>query len=175
MANDLKETFDRKFLARLVRIARSRGIPHQDSEDLAHDVIADALRQIQQGIFRAESSIGTWLYQIVNGKVADYWRKKHLEERFLPVPAGGSEDSIEQVSFSSATAFQPDPLAVIGVQEALRRLSPRKRAILIMNKFRGFKLDEIAVRFRLRPGTVRREIFEAVQEISDYLNERTAK
>lgn len=43
---------------------------------MAQEVLADAIRQIQAGDFRERAALSTWLHTIMNGKVADYWRKR---------------------------------------------------------------------------------------------------
>lgn len=151
---------------RLVRIVRGRGIPFQDAEDVAQEAVADALRQLQKGNFRGQSQIGTWLVQILHGKIKDYWRHKIRGLRSAETEA--LSDRVGAV----AIANQPDYVLIEEVRQALRRLRWQKRVILLLNKSYGWTIEEISVRFGWNSGTVGRQLAEAKREFRELVARR---
>src|SRR5687767_12863727 len=56
---------DRRYRGHLEHIAARSGVPRGDCADVAQDALIAALGQIERGVFRGDSSIGTWLFTIV--------------------------------------------------------------------------------------------------------------
>src|SRR5271157_3485630 len=90
------EAFVKKFRGRVEWLAGRYGVPTEDCQDIAQDVLAAAVDQIQRNLFRAECTLGTWLERIVRGKVIDFNRSPgrrpvqgaRLDDRNAGGPAG---------------------------------------------------------------------------------------
>jgi len=62
----------------LCRYARTRVRDQAAVEDLVQETLLAAIRD--QGRFRDESAVGTWLIGILRHKIADHWRQVHRRE-----------------------------------------------------------------------------------------------
>ena len=155
------EFFDVKFRQRIEWIARRRGVREQDCADIAQEAMAAAYSQIQRGMFRGESGLGTWLEAIVHGKVSDYKRSPGRR----PIPSQNSKSNPDGKPEAKATEVflvsQPKAEVVLAVRELLARLPPQHRVILVLNKIGGYTIAEISRRLRWPSGTVGRVLAEA--------------
>src|SRR5262245_22987159 len=85
------EEFDRRFRARIERIAHRRGVPLDDCPDVAQDVLTDAVRQLRRGNFRGEASLTTWLHALIQGNVATYYRRRR-DKLLVPIDSLAEDD-----------------------------------------------------------------------------------
>lgn len=156
------ELFDAKYRHRIEWIARCRGVREQDCDDIAQEAIAAAFGQIQRGLFRGESGLGTWLEAIVHGKITDY--KRSPGKRPIPSETSHSNRESDERNLAVsefAMSSGPKPELVLAVRELLRRLPPHHRVILTLNKVGGYTIAEISRRLRWPSGTVGRILAEA--------------
>ena len=121
-----------------------------------------AISQIRRGIFRGQSSRGTWLYTILKGKVADYWRKAGAHT-LVPLEAmgGSAAGSLETLEKADCSG---NPELSIGVDEILQMLPARQRCLLILMEQHGYKIAEISEKTGWPTGTVGRVLAEARKE-----------
>jgi len=123
--------------------------------------MAAAFNQIQRGMFRGESGLGTWLEAIVHGKVTDY--KRSPGKRPLPSQNPGLDQDGRRHEIEPVLAARPRPEEVLAVREILQRLPRNHRVILTLNKVGGYTIAEIGRRLRWPSGTVGRVLAEAQQ------------
>jgi RNA polymerase sigma factor (sigma-70 family) len=155
---DAERSFERRFGPRFELIARYAGVCLQDCEDVAQDAMLAALSQIKRGLFRNESSLGTWLEVIVRGKIADY--KRGLR-RISPLDAE-REDDLNNLTL--LLCHRPVYEIQILVRQILAQMSPQRRMVLILNRMVGLTIEEISRRTEWPTGTVGRILAEAKQE-----------
>lgn len=133
------DEFALKFSERFEWIARRKGVPAQDCQDVAQEALLAALSQMQRGLFRGESKLGSWLEHILIGKINDYWRRQRGRS-VLPMDEPGElHDFVETI---------PEPKwdyeLVIYVCETLMTLPRQHRVILLLKRTEGFTLEEIS-------------------------------
>lgn len=151
-ANEFASKFSEKF----VYLAHRNGVPAQDCQDIAQEVMLAALSQMRRGVFRGESTLGSWLAQIVHGKVMDYWRKqKGVSVATLDEP-GELHDFVERIS---------DPMSnnelVACVHETLKTLPRQHCVILLLKRTEGFTLEEISRMLEMTMGQVSGKLYAA--------------
>jgi RNA polymerase sigma-70 factor, ECF subfamily len=145
------EEFARIYFERFVYLARRKGVPRQECQDVAQEALLAALSQMQRGLFRGESRLSTWLEHVLHGKALDYWRTQRsgavvpLEEL-----AGEDLDSLVQALAAPTTASD----LVLAVRQALQTLPPQPRAILLLNRTYGYTLEEISRMLEMTRGQV---------------------
>lgn len=149
---DQVRVFASRFQGRIEAIVRRRGVPSRDRDDVVQDILADAVRQLHQGRFRGESVLGTWVYRIALGKIADYWRKHR------PLGLVGLDEVEEGHEALVATGNQD---AILAVRQALDRLSAEDRLLLQLHEQYGYTLDEMAPLFRLKKSAVAERVARA--------------
>jgi len=155
------EAFDAKYRQRIEWIARCRGIRQQDCADIAQEAMAAAFSQMQRGMFRGDSGLGTWLEAIVHGKITDYQRSPG--KRPLPSQNSGSDQDGRSREIEPLLVTRPRTEQVLAVREILHRLPRNHRVILTLNKVGGYTTAEIGRRLRWPSGTVGRVLAEAQQ------------
>ncbi len=136
----------RQYGRRLRVVARNRGIPPAECEDLVHEAFTRAIKGIQDGSAPEPASLIAWLYGIFNNLVAEYWRTTSRHERLLPP---GDSELLETVVF-----VPPDRDVAQLVRRALIKLPRRHRLVLILNVHQGLTINQIAPILGRAPGTV---------------------
>lgn len=155
-----EEVFVTTYGPRVEWIVRVSEVPLRDCKDVAQEVLIAAMSQIRRGLFRGDSSLGTWLGAIVRGKVIDYKRSRAWA--CLPSGYEGCQEVVLASEMQEDAFVQRSELdRVLTVRQVLQRLPRRHRAVLILNKTAGFTITEIASRLGLPSGTVGRILAEA--------------
>jgi RNA polymerase sigma-70 factor (ECF subfamily) len=149
----------------LFRLAyRMTGNEH-DAEEVVQETFLRAYRRLDQ--FKAQASVGTWLYSIAINCARDLLQqqKKHQGRRELESPERPS--ALER---EAAGEPLPDRLALSAelsrqVALALRRLTSKERAALVLRHFEGLSIEEIGRTLGLRPSATKNSIFRAVRKL----------
>ena len=144
-----------------------------NAED-AMDVVQESFIKVHRYLdrFRGSSSFYTWLYRIVVNVSIDHLRKanrtrtvEYEEGRYRP----GDERGPTQPA---------DGPGVIGrkklrgrVQEALAKLSPNHRAVILMREVQGLSYTEMAEAMRCSKGTIMSRLFHARRRMQQALRE----
>ena len=133
-------------------------VPRSDLEDVLQDVFIEVFRSIKR--FQGKSAFTTWLYRVAV-HVAMKARRRHTRSRLDIV-----EDLPEQVDQG------PQPVDVslsaerqARVEALLQRLSPKKRAVLVMHDLQGIDAVKISEVLGTNVLTVRTRLFYARREL----------
>jgi RNA polymerase sigma-70 factor (ECF subfamily) len=149
---DAARIFVDRFRSRIGAILRRRKVPVDDRDDVAQQILADALRQIGEGRFRGDSRLETWLYTIVNGKAADYWRRRGPRTVSLQTVAADDPAFV-------TTSLDADQ--VLAVQQALSRLTADDQVLLLLHDAERYTLEEIGRMIGLRKSAVSKRLERA--------------
>ncbi len=146
----------------------------QDAWDLAQDGFLKAWKSI--GKFRGQSSFYTWLYRIVMNVTIDSLRRKQIE--------GGTEFDDEvglhHIAPGAATApkgeMEPadrmsDKEIRQRIDEAIAKLSPEHRTVIVMREIDGLEYTEIAEQMECSLGTVMSRLFYARKKLQALLKD----
>jgi RNA polymerase sigma factor (sigma-70 family) len=139
---DQFEALFRRYGPRLRLVARARGVPDSDCDDLIQDVFRRALEGYQAGALRDPEKLAAWCHGIFKNRLADYWRTRLRREELLP--EGPLSDQIR--------APQHDFAETHRVRQALAKLPKRHRLALVLNTTGGLTTQEIAPFLRRSPG-----------------------
>lgn len=131
-----------------------------DAQDLAQDVFVQAFRNIRS--FRQEADFGTWLHRIAINLWIN-WCRKHKKVLVLsldePLMLGDQELNRE------LAAGQDSPLEILErtelneqVRQALNRLHPEYKAVLVLREMEGYSYEEISSLLGCSLGTVKSRI-----------------
>ncbi|MBL8187878.1 MAG: sigma-70 family RNA polymerase sigma factor [Acidobacteria bacterium] len=150
------DEFARKFSERFEWLARRKGVPAQDCQDVAQEAMLAALSQMQRGLFRGESKLGSWLEHILIGKISDYWRRQRSRAALPMDEPGELHDFVETI---------PEPISdyelVIHVCETLMTLPGQHRVILLLKRNQEFTLEEISHMLELTLAQVSGKLYAA--------------
>jgi len=139
------------------RVRRSLGNDNSDWEDVAADILMDAIQAFKNGKFRGESSAGTFIYVITSRRIIDYLRKKYKKPRYYR-DADWPDDPFDQVKKNEESRI---------IWDAIKRLKPRQTEILYLYYYMELTQREIGEIF----GLSTRRINELLSQSRDSLRE----
>jgi len=142
--------FDGQHRSRIEHIARARGVPDADCGEVAQEALVSAFRQLRAGYFRGDSKPTTWLYRIIIGTIADYWRQHAgMDQKIVGLDKCLQDDGeTVRTEFTTPAAQETRVL----VEQVFAAMPTRLAVILQMNQRAGLTTNEIAQRLNLSPG-----------------------
>ncbi len=125
----------------------------EDAHDATQETFVKAFRALPR--YRHEAAFATWLHRIAVNAALDVIRRRPQ------TPAASLEDVV-----LPATAYNPDVEAERRdlqrrVHQALQRLSPDHRTIIVLRDLQGLAYEEVAVALAIPVGTVRSRLSRA--------------
>jgi RNA polymerase sigma-70 factor, ECF subfamily len=160
--------------------ALALGVVH--NPDAALDVVQDAFLRAHRHLdgFEGNSSVYTWLYRIVMNAAIDHLRK---EGRARTVEYDDAVAHLENEAQADVAALVPqlvrgDPAREIArreirdkIDEALGKLSPNHRAVLVLREVDGLSYEEMAKVMECSKGTIMSRLFHARKNMQRFLGE----
>ena len=128
----------------------------EDAEDAMQGTFIRAFREVRR--FRGDSSLKTWVYRIAVNEALGLLRKR----RDAP------ELRDESVSMRDGAPALVEQLAV---RNALARLNPQHRAILVLRFWEGLNGPEIAAVLRISVPAVKMRLHRAREEFRKWYQE----
>jgi len=147
----------------------------QDAWDLAQESFIKAWKSISR--FRGRSSFYTWIYRIVMNMTIDWLRKKQIKG------AGAEFDDciqLREIDPAAKTVPKADPLPHermerkeirSRIDNAIARLSPEHRAVILMKEIENMQYHEIAETLGCSIGTVMSRLFYARKRLQNLLKD----
>lgn len=145
----------------------------ENAED-AQDVVQDAFLNAYQSLegFKGDSLFFTWLYRIAMNTAISFKRKHRVMAR---METGGNGEPGRE-PFDPSEASRPEHAleqAELGarVRQALTRLSPEHRTVLVMKDMEGQKYETMAEVLQVPIGTIRSRLHRARLELRSLLEQ----
>jgi RNA polymerase sigma-70 factor (ECF subfamily) len=138
-----------------------------EAEDLTQDVFIHVFRKI--GGFRGEATFTTWLHRLTVNQVLMHFRrnKKRRTQSSDDIEAAASEPP------SGAEMAGRMPVHdQIALADALAKLSPGYRTVLILHDVEGYEHEEIARQLGCATGTSKSQLHKARMRLRKLLNAR---
>ena len=156
-----------KYQDRIYNLCRHMLGNAHDAEDAAQDAFIKAYRNLKK--FKPESSIYTWLYRIAVNTCIDHKRKPFFESIFRRSDTG-AEMVIEYPSASPSPEKEYESKQIqSAIEKALRKLSPKLRAVIVLKEMEGLSYEEIADTLDVSIGTVKSRISRARKKLQTLL------
>ncbi len=137
-----------------------------DALDLLQDAFLRAFEKLDR--FHGDSSFYTWVYRIAVNLALSNRRRRRLAHR-VEAPNGFDSESSDDPSKSDPTLpverAERDRL----IQNALSRLQPEQRAVVVLKDLDGLRYEEIADILGIPIGTVRSRLHRARSELREQL------
>jgi RNA polymerase sigma-70 factor (ECF subfamily) len=168
--NDLVTRYRNRVFTMIYGMVRNE----QEAWDLAQKSFLRAWRSIHR--FKGQSSFYTWLYRIVTNVTIDALRRKgmHGEVEFDDQIALGHVDPASRTTPSAA----PLPHSRLDqkeirqrIDEAIDKLSPGQRAVIVMREMEDLSYHEIAEILDCSIGTVMSRLFYARKKLQTLLRD----
>jgi RNA polymerase sigma-70 factor (ECF subfamily) len=131
------------------------------AEDLVQDVFISVWRNAKS-FDPSRASFATWIHRIARNRATDLDRKRRARPR---VVAG--DETLTIIATDDSTRNSADSL---DVAEALFRLSPELREVLILAYHRGLTQREIALATHTPLGTTKKRITTALKRMRNIMS-----
>jgi RNA polymerase sigma-70 factor (ECF subfamily) len=141
--------------------------PRADLDDLAQAAAERALKAWPR--FEGRSAVSTWTYGIVYRTLLDHerwyrrWRRRFTASNESAGPEPRADLDPETASIEVARARQ--------LHQALSRLAPAKRAVVVLRELEGLSLKEVAEVVGANERTVRSRLHDGKQKLLALLRE----
>jgi RNA polymerase sigma-70 factor, ECF subfamily len=143
--------------------------------DLAADAIQAAFVRAYKAIgrFRQDATFATWLYRIVTNVCLDRLRQLEKTAQSLTLPDDDGDGALEEMEVADRRggpvegAERKERQAL--VHEALQRLAPEHRAVLVLYDLHGSSYEEIAAALDVPLGTVKSRLNRARHALKEKL------
>ncbi len=146
-----------------------------DAEDIAQEVFVRVFTGISG--FREEASLKTWIMKIT----INLCRRHHRRKKLLSIFGFSSTERNDsrQESNIKDIPIEYDPYNEIQrkermrrLREAIQRLPLRQREVFVMKHLKGMKIREIAQVLGCADGTVKANLFKAIDNLRNFCKEK---
>ena len=157
--------------------AMIRNMIHQEADawDLSQEVFIKAWQALPK--FEAKARFSTWLYRIAHNTVYDWTRKRKIESEGELNDEIFDRDRIDPAARTAPSYTEsPDDSLAHGelrqkIEQALSKLSPEHREVVILKDVQGLSYKEIAEAMESTLGTVMSRLFYARQKLQSMLKD----
>ena len=169
--SQLARRFERRIYTLALHYTRSQ----PDAEDLSQEVWLKAFKAINS--FRGDSSVYTWLRQIMvntflNHKRAETLRREELISAAFENDSSNVDDDLSFMLNETPYRVEEDyerRILVERIMRALGELSSQQRLIFLLKHREGMTYDEISKAFGCSTGTIKKSLFRAVQKLREQM------
>ncbi|MBI3407953.1 MAG: sigma-70 family RNA polymerase sigma factor [Planctomycetes bacterium] len=142
-----------------------------DHAEDARDVVQEAFLSAYQSLesFKGDSQFFTWLYRIAVNTAISLKRKQKIVLRLHTGGEGGAAEPTDHSNVSKPGHGIEMAEEEKRVHQALSRLSPEHRAVLVMKDMEGRKYEEMAETLGVPVGTIRSRLHRARLELRELL------
>ena len=142
-----------------------------DNAEDAQDVVQDAFLNAYQslGSFKGDSQFFTWLYRIAVNTAISLRRKQRVVHTIRAGRDGGEGEPLDASEFSRPEHALEKAEQERRVQNALQRLSPEHRTVLVLKDIDGQKYETMADILGVPVGTIRSRLHRARLELREIL------
>jgi RNA polymerase sigma-70 factor (ECF subfamily) len=156
------------------------GVVHNPDDAL--DVVQEAFLRAHKHLesFEGSSSFYTWLYRIVMNVSIDHLRKAGRAQTvdYDDAVAHAEGDAPAEMASLIPQLLHGNPAKEVQrreirekIDEALSRLSPNHRAVLVMREIDGLSYEEMAKVMKCSKGTIMSRLFHARRYMQKHLQE----
>ena len=162
-----------KYRERLFSIIYNLTSNREDAADLTQESFIKAFRSMKR--FKEKASFFTWLYRIAINATLTHLKRNRLR-RFFSFENINEEVSSSEIIEALAVRTNSDKSALLSelqekLNEALHKLSPKHRTVVVLFEIEGLSHHEISDIMRCSVGTVRSRLHYAKQQLQAYLQD----
>ena len=142
-----------------------------EAEDITQEVLIKVIKALSS--FKGDSTIWTWLFRIMTNACIDYQRKRSNRPISYLTKLSADDEEAVTMDLRDRRPLPEESFEITELQDtihnALNRLSPEHRTIIILHDIQDFKYQEIVEITKTGLGTVKSRLFYARQELRKVL------
>ena len=172
---ELLRRYERPVFSLVFRMVRDRTL----AEDLAQEAFIRAFNAIDS--YNPSYKFSNWIFKIANNHTIDWIRKRKLDTISIDgSPNAGTAEETERTRLElESDVERPDAYVEsreLGgmIEEAISKLRPEYRTVVLLRHVEGYAYDEIAETMDLPLGTVKTYLHRARNELKDILAPMTS-
>lgn len=146
------ERLYRDHSGRVYSVVRRLAGDESEADDLAQEAWIRAFDKLH--LFRGDASFGTWIYRLATNTALNHLRSssrhRELEEVAPPEAMHGSRAAVDDAVINQRV-----------LQEALDRLAPGYRQVLVLHDVEGLTHEEIGEKLGVATGTSKSQLHKA--------------
>lgn len=141
----------------------------EDAQDVLQEAFLNAYQSL--GAFKGDSLFFTWLYRIAVNTAMTLKRKHRVALRIEVgrEEGNGCAEPLDPSEFSQPGQALEKAEQERRIQDALNRMSPEHRAVLVLKDMEGHKYEAIAEVLQVPIGTIRSRLHRARLELRQIL------
>ena len=162
--DDLMKRYKGQIYAYLLRSVKN----YEDAEELTIEVFFKAYRALDT--WKPQARFSTWLYKIAHNLSIDFHRAQSRRQTYSLDDEELSIDEPTAVDLWSNPEWEieeKDRHRVI--REAMDQLSPKQKAVFMLNRYQGLQIKEITEVLGMAEGTVKIHLHRAVRKLQTLL------
>lgn len=147
--------------------------------DLANDIAQEAFVRVYRGLpsFHGGSALTTWIYRIVHNLCLDEMKRQRRRPQVVGDPSDPDESGEPLLDRLPDQSAEPQSAMLTGeqrriVREAILRLRPHHRDVLVLYDLQGFSYTEIAELLSTNVGTIKSRLNRARFALARELQEQ---
>ncbi len=162
--DDLMKRYKGQIYAYLLRSVKN----YEDAEELTIEVFFKAYRALDA--WKPQARFSTWLYKIAHNLSIDFHRAKSrrqtysLDDEEFPLDEPAAVDLWSNPEWE---VEEKDRHRVI--RDAIDQLSPKQKAVFMLNRYQGLQIKEITEVLGMAEGTVKIHLHRAVKKLQTLL------
>ena len=131
------------------------------SESAAWDIVQETWHGIIKGIKRLDDTTAfpRWAFRIANNKCTDWLRRQRVQQKL-------NDELIKNIQNETDDKTACDEKSEV-LQKALRKLSPDRRALLILRYNEDFEIEQIAEIIAVPSGTVKSRLHRTLNQLRE--------
>jgi len=154
-----------RFSSRIYRLAYRMCGSAMDAEDLTQEIFLAIYRSLPS--FRGDSALSTWVYRVAMNHCVDFQRRHRpetlsLDEQLVVVTNRWCDNPQEALSKEELGRQ---------IEEALARLAPHHREVVILHELHGLTYAEVAKVLQIPVGTVKSRLSNAFRQLRELLRD----
>jgi RNA polymerase sigma-70 factor (ECF subfamily) len=134
----------------------------QRARELAHDAFVQAWESLDS--YRGTAGFHSWMHRLTVNLVLQDMRSTRRREARVRL----SDDDASPTD-SPAEADAMDLVTRLELQEALARLAPDARRVVVLHDIAGYRHDEIATMLGVASGTIRARLHHARKQLRQWM------
>jgi RNA polymerase sigma-70 factor (ECF subfamily) len=151
------ERLYRQHVSRIHSLVRRMVGGEGDADELTQDVFVRAWQRLST--FRGEAAFGTWLHRLAVNLVLNWQKGESRGRKLFDADSDPDQSPARRVAGDQA----------MDLEDALKRLPPGARQVLVLHDVEGFRHEEIASLLGVTTGTTKAQLHRARMLMRGYL------
>lgn len=166
------EELVRRYQSLVYRLCLSKLPTREDALDVSQEVLIKMWRSLVS--FRFDSALSTWLYTVTQNAIADRLRSVGKYKDDISLDTGDGDDDTPPDPPDENENTRPEAALerrerIRRVREAICKLSPEHREVILLRDIEGYSYSDIAAMTGLEEGTVKSRLNRARSALKDIL------